>query len=69
MNLLFLHLVARERLSTATALDVMPQRQFLVFFDLGIAVRVLRLQPVYLQKHLTRDQRLVLTFHYFSIFQ
>ncbi|WP_162426130.1 hypothetical protein [Pontibacter pudoricolor] len=47
VDLLFLHLIACKRLSAATALDVMSQRQFFIFFDLRIAMGVLGLQSIY----------------------
>ncbi|MFD1188057.1 hypothetical protein [Pontibacter rugosus] len=47
VDALLLHLVARERLLAAAALDVVAQRQSLVLLHLGVAVGVLCLQPVY----------------------
>ncbi|WP_246596975.1 hypothetical protein [Pontibacter aydingkolensis] len=48
MDLLFLHFVTGKRLSARAALDVMTQGQFFVFFDLGIALRILCLQTIHL---------------------
>nr|WP_237586964.1 hypothetical protein [Pontibacter russatus] len=69
VDALLLHLVARERLLAAAAPDVVAQWQLFVLLHLGVAVGVLRLQPVHPQECIPGHQRLVPAFYYLALLQ
>nr|WP_241739200.1 hypothetical protein [Pontibacter beigongshangensis] len=64
-----LHLIAGERLLAGPALDVVAQRKLLIFLYLGIALRVLSLQPVHPKEHVTRHQWLVPSLYHLILLQ